>query len=100
MRLFVFLLVVASCFGCLNRRAEPKANDYIDDKVTAARILQLLRSQPAYKYPDIHVAVTNGAVYLMGSVQTSEQKLKAAELTQHADNVHKVKNDLTIKQSP
>jgi osmotically-inducible protein OsmY len=86
-------------FGCISRTAEPKKNDYLDDKVTAARVLQLLKGQPDYKYPDIHVAVTNGVVYLNGSVQRSDQKFKAEELAQRAENVRSVKNNLTLKQS-
>jgi osmotically-inducible protein OsmY len=95
----LLLLLTFLCFGCLSRPSEPKTNDYLDDKVTAARVLQVFHGQPDYKYPDIHVAVTNGSVYLTGSVQTSDQKLKAAELAQHAENVHSIKNNLTLKQS-
>jgi osmotically-inducible protein OsmY len=99
MKFSVFLLLVASCFGCLSRRPEPKTNDYIDDKVTAARVLQLLRSQPDYKYSDVQVAVTNGIVYLSGSVQTPEQRLKITGLAQQAENVHSVKYSLSINHS-
>jgi hypothetical protein len=92
----IFTLLV---FGCLSRPSEPKTNDYLDDKVIAARVLQLLHSQPDYKYPDIQVAVTNGTVYLSGSVQTPEQKLKATSLAQQAGNVRSVKYSLSTKQS-
>lgn len=83
-------------FGCLSHSSEPKTNGYLDDKVIAARVIQLLHSQPDYKYPDIQVAVTNGTVYLSGSVQTPDQRLRLAGLTQQVENVRSIKFNLAV----
>ena len=98
MRVLWLFLPILCCFGCLSKYGEPKTNNYIDDKVIAARVQQLLHSQADYKFPDIRVAVTNGAVHLNGSVRTADQKINATKLVEHAENVRSLKNNLTVKQ--
>jgi osmotically-inducible protein OsmY len=99
MKIALVLLAFVS-FGCLSGDREPKSNNYLDDKVIAARVQQLLHNQTDYKYPDTHVAVTNGVVHLTGSVQTPNQKLKAANLAKGVEKVRSLNNNLTLKPKP
>src|ERR1700752_5359294 len=83
--------------GCLGPRTKAEANNYLDDKVTAARILQMLHSQSDYRYSAVQVAVTNGIVLLGGSVTTPLQRAKAAELARTINGVRDIRNNIVVQ---
>lgn len=83
--------------GCVSHRPERKTNNYLDDKVIAARVSQKLRSEKDYSFPNVKVAVTNGVVQLSGFVKSPEQKAQAAELARDASAATDVRNEISIK---
>jgi osmotically-inducible protein OsmY len=83
--------------GCLARQAERKNNDYLDDKVIAARVSQKLHSQKDDPFANVNVIVTNGVVELGGTVKSPEEKSRAAELANQINTATSVQNEISVK---
>ena len=74
------------------------AGQYIDDKVLVAKIKTKLAEDPVVKAHEVNIEVRQGVVQLAGFVDTSEQKMRAAELTRETDGVQSVDNQLEVKR--
>ena len=85
-------LLASGCFGGHARR-ERKSSDFLDDKVTAARVQTALGTN----YPGVHVTVHNGVAQLSGSVRTPDQKDRVTVLARSVDRVKEVKTDVQVQ---
>lgn len=74
------------------------AGRYIDDKVLAVKIKTALAEDPDVKAHEVNVEVRQGVAQLAGFVDTSAQKIRAAEVTGNIDGVKSVDNQLDVKQ--
>jgi hypothetical protein len=83
----VLLSAAVGCFGPKEDR-ETRSADFLDDKVTRARVEAALRQSSSNHFNHVQVAVTNGTVYLSGVVPNKQDQQQA---TQVAESVHRTK---------
>jgi hypothetical protein len=94
-------LSLAALTGCStwggshhDERSDGRVED--DHQITDA-VKHDLRSEPVYKFNDIHVNTFAGVVQLSGFVNSEEQKRRAGEITKAVPGVAQVENDLALK---
>jgi len=71
----------------------------IDDASITAAVKSKLMSDSAPNLTRIEVATNNGIVFLTGSVDTADQKMKAEQLAKQVGGVKNVVNNLDIRPS-
>jgi hyperosmotically inducible protein len=80
-----------------SRHDERSAGRVVDDRQITQAVRSNLRSEPIYKFNDVHVNTFAGIVQLSGFVNSEEQKTRAGELTKEVPGVTQVANDLALK---
>ncbi len=80
-----------------SRTAERSAGEVVDDGVITARVKAALIDNPTTKARQINVDTRNGVVQLQGFVDTSEEKMQAAQVARSVSGVQSVRNDLEVK---
>ncbi|HEY9509359.1 MAG TPA: BON domain-containing protein [Verrucomicrobiae bacterium] len=92
----VAIALILFC-GCVSHQPERKNNNYLDDKVIAARVSQKLHSQQDNPFANVNVTVTNGVVELSGTVKSPEEKWRAAELANQINTATSARNEISVK---
>ena len=90
-RYVVVAVLTTGCFGS-HARHERHANDFLEDKVTAARVQGALGTN----FPAVQVVVSNGVAHLTGSVSSADQKERAAALARGVERVRGVQSDVRV----
>jgi osmotically-inducible protein OsmY len=93
----VVALVLISAVGCRTMTGRT-AGDYIDDKVITTQVKARLAGAEAASLTRVDVDTQNGTVYLNGSVETPEQKLRAERIAHSQEGVKRVVNNLQVTQ--
>jgi hyperosmotically inducible periplasmic protein len=92
---------LAALTGCStwqgNGHDERSAGRVVDDRQITQAVRSNLRSEPVYKFNDVHVNTFAGVVQLSGFVNSEEQKRRAGELTREVAGVAQVENALALK---
>ncbi len=76
---------------------EQRTGELLDDKVTAERVQEALRSNAAYDFPHVQITSANGTVTLSGSVENEQQKQKAAAIARSIHRVKTVENRIRLE---
>jgi osmotically-inducible protein OsmY len=99
----ILILALSSCLvgaGCAgNKKKVMKENSYLDDKVTARRVENVLHHNASYNFPQVHATSINGIVHLTGQVDTVDEKNRATQLAHHVRTANEVSNDLVVAPS-
>ena len=74
------------------------AGEALDDKTLTANVKAALDAD-AIKYPDVKVSSYKGVVQLSGFADTRDQKSHAGDVAEKVVGVHKVENNITIKEA-
>lgn len=96
-KFFAVLVSLIFLSGCLGDPTERSTNNYLDDKVVAARLSQKLKSGAGDNLQNVSVVVSNGVVHLSGFVKSEEQKSRAEEIAREGNANAKVHNEITVK---
>lgn len=84
--------------GCMGGHPhEQRTGELLDDKVTAERVREALRSNAAYNFPHVQITSANGTVTLSGSVENEQQKQKAAAIARSIHRVKTVENRIWLE---
>ncbi|MFO7577765.1 MAG: BON domain-containing protein [Pelovirga sp.] len=95
---FLVLLVMMVAFlGCASTSKQASTGEYIDDRVTTAKIKAAIFDEPTLKSMQINVETFKGDVQLSGFVDSAQSVTKAGEVTRGVDGVKSVKNDLIVR---
>ena len=95
MKNFLTLLIVVSLSGCSAMTGKTAGRNVDDATVTASVKSQLVMDKTA-NLTRIDVDTNNGVVYLNGTVDSTEQRARAAELARRVKGVSKVVNNLQV----
>ena len=93
--LVIFGVLAAGCGSTTGR----SIGENIDDKTILASVKTKLVAEKPSNLTRVDVDVTNGTVYLNGSVDSAEQKTRAEQLAQSVKGVKSVVNNLQVKRS-
>jgi len=85
-----------SLTACIGHRPEPGANNYLDDKVTAARVRQVLEAQHGAPFSAVQVVVNRGTAVLAGTVRTPAERAQAEELVKGVQGIRATQNELRV----
>jgi hyperosmotically inducible protein len=98
LKTFAVLLVIASfAAGCQSMTGKSAGQNVDDASVTAAVKSKLVADQAA-NLTRVDVDTNNGTVYLNGTVETPEQKVRAEQLAWQAKGVKSVVNNLQVQK--
>ncbi len=78
---------------------ERSVGTIIDDSVILTTVKSKLISDEFVKSRHIDVDVSNGVVFLIGTVESSPQKRMAADIARSVDGVRRVENKLVISHT-
>lgn len=91
----------ALLLGCISMGDEPpKESDYVNDEVTAARVRQALSARRSRPYRNVQVTVTNGVVYLTGTVKSDAEQRKVEQVVREVEGVEGVDNKVRVASAP
>jgi hyperosmotically inducible protein len=85
--------------GCAGDKYNRSTGQYIDDKSVAVRVRDALHDNPDYKFDGVNVDVFRGTVQLSGFVNTSDEKSKAGDIAKNVQDVKKIVNNITVKET-
>ena len=88
---------VARITGIRDALAEEGNNDHARDALLAARLTDLIKSDPATSDVEIYVSVSEGHARLSGFVDTAAAKLRAGVLASDTDGIDAVDNRLILR---
>jgi osmotically-inducible protein OsmY len=91
------MAVVLSVGACTSTRTQKSPGEQIDDAVIATKIKSDLVGNPDTKARDIDVTVFKGRVQLNGFVDSTSERVKAAEIARGVNGVVGVDNNLKLK---
>jgi len=91
------LAATVSLTGCAGDTYKRSTGEYIDDKSLNARVNSALGENPEYKFKEVKVTSYRGTVQLSGFVNTSDQKRRAEDIAEKVQGVHRVENNITVK---
>lgn len=74
------------------------AGENVDDATITASVKSKLVADRASNLTRVDVDTNNGTVYLNGTVETAEQKIKAEQLAWQAKGVRSVVNNLQVQK--
>ena len=95
-RFLPLMLVLLLPPGCIFPSGSPLP-DTPNDGSISAEVEAKLKADRLEDLSEILVSTEAGTVTLIGSVQTPQQKARAAELTRQVKGVKRVKNDVEIR---
>ncbi|MBX3235868.1 MAG: BON domain-containing protein [Nitrospiraceae bacterium] len=91
--LFLLLTLLQSC----GLRSVQTGSDLRNDSTISTDVEAKLKADRLEDLSEILVSTEAGTVTLVGSVQTPQQKARAAELARQVKGVKRVKNDVEIR---
>jgi hyperosmotically inducible periplasmic protein len=97
--LAVFLVILGVLAAGCSSTTGRTVGETIDDKTILASVKSKLVAEKPSNLTKIDVDVTNGTVYLNGSVESAEQKMRAEQLAQGVKGVRSVVNNLQVRRS-
>ena len=92
-------LMGALLVGCQSSGAR-NTGQKMSDRSIASSVKKGLAADPTFKYEDVQAIVYDGNVQLTGFVDTSEQRMRAAEIASHTRGAKQVINAIMIKPTP
>jgi hyperosmotically inducible periplasmic protein len=95
--LVVLVLLLTAVTGCRSMTGR-SAGQTIDDASITAAVKAKLVSDKASNLTRVNVDTNNGTVYLIGNVDTAEQKTRAEQLAWQAKGVKNVVNNLQVQK--
>ena len=97
-KMFAVLLVLVSFVtGCRSMTGR-SAGQNVDDASVTASVKSKLVGDQASNLTRVDVDTNNGTVYLNGTVETPEQKVRAEQLAWQAKGVKSVVNNLQVQK--
>ena len=93
----VLLTIVTLAAGCQSMTGRSAGESIDDAAVTASVKAKLVADRPT-NLTRVDVDTNNGTVYLNGTVDTAEQKVRAEQLAWQAKGVKSVVNNLQVKK--
>jgi hyperosmotically inducible periplasmic protein len=93
----VLLTIVTLAAGCQSMTGRSVGDSIDDAAVTASVKAKLVADRPT-NLTRVDVDTNNGTVYLNGTVDTAEQKVRAEQLAWQAKGVKSVVNNLQVKK--
>jgi hyperosmotically inducible protein len=94
--LVVLVMLLTAIAGCRSMTGRT-AGQTIDDASITAAVKAKLVTDKAANLTRVNVDTNNGTVYLIGSVDTAEQKTRAERLAWQAKGVKNVVNNLQVQ---
>ena len=95
--LFASALLLSAAGGCRSLTGR-SAGRYVDDTGIAASVKTKLTADHASNLTRIGVHVVDGTVYLTGTVDTPEQKARAADVANRVEGVKDVVNQIEVAE--
>jgi hypothetical protein len=86
--------------GCQSSSSTRSAGQKMSDRDVASSLKKGLEDDPTFKYTNVKANVYEGAIQLNGWVETSEQRLRAAEIASHVKGTKQVINNIMITPMP
>ena len=93
----VLLVILSSAAGCQSMTGK-SAGQNVDDASVTASVKSKLVGDQASNLTRVDVDTNNGTVYLNGTVETPEQKVRAEQLAWQAKGVKSVVNNLQVQK--
>jgi osmotically-inducible protein OsmY len=93
----VLLVILSLAAGCRSMTGRSVGQNVDDASVTASVKSKLVADQ-ASNLTRVDVDTNNGTVYLNGTVETPEQKVRAEQLAWQAKGVKSVVNNLQVQK--
>ena len=94
--LAVFLMLLTVVTGCAT--GGRTAGDTVDDGMINASVKSKLVADKVSNLTRVDVDTRNGVVYLNGSVDNEDQRMRAEQIAREAKGVQSVVNNLTIRR--
>jgi hyperosmotically inducible protein len=94
----VLVAMLAVLAGCSSTGRT--AGETVDDASITASVKSKLVADKASNLTRVDVDTNRGTVYLNGTVDTSEQKVRAEQLAWQAGGVKNVVNNLQVERKP
>lgn len=89
--------VLALPTGCAGTATRQSTGEYVDDSAITAKVKTAFVRDEIVRAMQVDVTTYKGTVQLSGFVDTSEQKIRAAQLAAGIPGVVKVDNNIAIK---
>lgn len=97
-RSVAMLLVLVTAFTACQSMTGKSAGRTIDDPTITASVKSRLVAEKAANLTRVDVDTNNGTVYLIGTVDSPEQKTMAEQLAWKASGVKSVVNNLQVQK--
>jgi hyperosmotically inducible protein len=91
------LALMAVLTDCASERHDQSADQRIEDSRTAERVREALAGDADYKFDQVRVTASNGAIQLSGFVNTSAQRIGATQISGKVLGVKSIENLLITK---
>jgi len=98
MKALALMLVILAVLGGCRSMTGKTAGQTVDDATITASVKSKLVADKAANLTRVDVDTNNGTVYLNGTVETAEQKVKAEQLAWQAQGVKSVVNNLQVQK--
>ena len=85
--------------GCVETRTQRVHHEVVDDGTITSHVTSALSNDPRTKTRDIAVQTHGGTVQLNGFVDSTDSKLRAAELARNVRGVQSVDNNLLVRDT-
>ena len=85
--------------GCVDTHTHRASREVVDDGTITSHVTSALRNDPRTKTRDIDVQTHGGTVQLNGFVDSTDSKVRAAELARNVRGVQKVDNNLLVRDT-
>lgn len=98
LRAVALVLALVSVLSGCRAMSGKSTGRAIDDATITASVKSKLVADKAVNLTRVDVDTNNGTVYLNGTVETAEQKVRAEQLARQADGVKSVVNNLQVQK--
>jgi hyperosmotically inducible protein len=98
-RIALCALLGVALAGCAATRTQRTTGELVDDSTITAHVKSALRDDSRTKARDIEVQTRRGTVQLNGFVDSTDSKMRAAELARNVSGVQSVDNNLLVRDT-
>jgi hyperosmotically inducible protein len=98
LRTLALMLVIALTLGACTSMTGKSAGKNVDDSTITASVKSKLVGDKPANLTRVDVDTNNGTVYLNGTVETPDQKIRAEQLAWQAKGVKTVVNNLQVQK--
>ena len=99
-KVVVVMLAILSVLAGCRAMTGKSAGTVVDDSTITAAVKSKLVADKAANLTRVDVDTNNGTVYLNGTVETPEQRVRAEQLAWQASGVKNVVNNLQVQAVP